>query len=82
MKCYNGVEVMCCVSQKPPFEITNAILDRIAEIGELVGQANAAASLTTNSMLRRTMKKAPVGGMPLGWWHSPEGCFSTLEART
>lgn len=41
-------------NKKPPFEITTSILDKIAEIAELVGQVNAVASLTTNPMLRRT----------------------------
>ena len=41
-------------NKKPPFEITTSILDKIAEIAELVGQVNAGASLTTNPMLRRT----------------------------
>ncbi len=41
-------------NKKPPFEITNAILDKIAEIAELVGQVNAVSGLTTNPMLRRT----------------------------
>ena len=41
-------------SKTPPFEITTSILDKIAEIAELVGQVNAVAGLTTNPMLRRT----------------------------
>ena len=41
-------------NKKPPFEITTSILDKIAEIAELVGQVNAVAGLTTNPMLRRT----------------------------
>ncbi len=41
-------------NKKPPFEITNAILDEIAEIAELVGQVNATSGLSTNPMLRRT----------------------------
>ena len=41
-------------SKKPPFEITNAMLDEIAEIAELVGHVNATAGLSTNPMLRRT----------------------------
>ena len=41
-------------NKKPPFEITTSILDKIAEIAELVGQVNAMAGLTTNPMLRRT----------------------------
>ena len=41
-------------NKKPPFEITNAMLDEIAEIAELVGHVNATAGLSTNPMLRRT----------------------------
>ncbi len=41
-------------NKKPPFEITASMLDKIAEIAELVGQVNAVAGLTTNPMLRRT----------------------------
>ena len=41
-------------NKEPPFEITASILDKIAEIAELVGQVNAVAGLTTNPMLRRT----------------------------
>ena len=41
-------------NKKPPFEITPSILDKIAEIAELVGQVNAVAGLSTNPMLRRT----------------------------
>ena len=41
-------------NRKPPFEITNAILDEITEIAELVGQMNATLGLSTNPTLRRT----------------------------
>ena len=41
-------------NEKPPFEITSSILDKIAEIAELVGQVNAVTGLNTNPMLRRT----------------------------
>ena len=41
-------------SKKPPFEITNTILDEIAEIAELVGHVNASLGLSTNPTLRRT----------------------------
>ena len=41
-------------NKKPPFEITNSILDKIAEFAELVGQVSATSGLTTNPMLRRT----------------------------
>ena len=41
-------------NKKPPFVITTFILDKIAEIAELVGQVNAVAALTSNPILRRT----------------------------
>lgn len=45
---------MAMRNRKPPFEITNAILDEIAEIAELVGHVNATLGLSTNPTLRRT----------------------------
>ena len=41
-------------NKKPPFEVTTAILDEVAEIAELVGHVNASLSLSTNPTLRRT----------------------------
>ena len=41
-------------NKKPPFDITNAMLDEIAEIAELVGHVNATVGLSTNPKLRRT----------------------------
>ena len=41
-------------NRKPPFEITTAILDEIAEIAELVGHVNASQGLSVNPMLRRS----------------------------
>ena len=41
-------------NKKPPFEITNSILDKVAQIAELIGQVNAASGLSTNPTLRRT----------------------------
>ena len=41
-------------NRKPPFEITNAILDEVAEIAELVGHVNASLGLSANPMLRRS----------------------------
>ena len=41
-------------NKKPPFEITYTILDKIAEIAELVGHVNASLGLSTNPTLRRT----------------------------
>ena len=45
---------MCHVQQETTLWDYNFILDKIAEIAELVGQVNAVACLTTNPMLRRT----------------------------
>ena len=41
-------------NKKPPFEITNEILEAITEIAELVGQLSATQGLSTNPTLRRT----------------------------
>ena len=41
-------------NRKPPFEITTAILDEVAEIAELVGHVNASLGLSANTMLRRS----------------------------
>ena len=41
-------------NKKPPFEITNEILDMIADIAELVGKFNATQGLSANPMLRRS----------------------------
>ena len=41
-------------NKKPPFEVTVGMLDRIAEIGELVGAVTAAPELKTNPVLRRS----------------------------
>lgn len=41
-------------NEKPPFKITNEILDAITQIAELVGQVNATQGLSTNPTLRRT----------------------------
>lgn len=54
MKCYTDHGVMAMRNKKPPFEITTAILDEVAEIAELVGHVNASLGLSTNPTLRRT----------------------------
>ena len=54
MKCYADFEVKTIQNKKPPFEITNSILEKIAEIAELVDHVNATAGLSTNPTLRRT----------------------------
>ncbi len=41
-------------NKKPPFEITAAMLEQVAEIAELVGRISVSATLSANPMLRRT----------------------------
>lgn len=41
-------------NKKPPFEITNEILEAVTEIAELVGRLSATQGLSTNPTLRRT----------------------------
>ena len=41
-------------NKKPPFDITNEILEAVTEIAELVGQLSATQGLSTNPTLRRT----------------------------
>ena len=41
-------------NKKPPFDVTTGILDKVAEIAELVGHVNASLGLSTNPTLRRT----------------------------
>ena len=41
-------------SKKPPFEITNAMIDHVAEIAELVGRLTSTNQLSANPTLRRT----------------------------
>ena len=38
-------------NKMPPFEITNRMIDYVAEIAELVGKLSAVSSLSTNLML-------------------------------
>ena len=40
-------------NKKPPFEITNQIIDHVAEIAELMGRLTAASPLSANPTLRR-----------------------------
>ena len=41
-------------NQKPPFVITNRIIDYVAEIAELVGKLNVTDALSLNPTLRRS----------------------------
>lgn len=49
-------------NQKPPFEITNQMIDYVAEIAELVGKLSAVASLSTNPTLRRSNRIRTIHG--------------------
>ena len=49
-------------NQKPPFEITNQMIDYVAEIAELVGKLSAVSSLSTNPMLRRSNRIRTIHG--------------------
>ena len=49
-------------NKKPPFEITNQIIDYVAEIAELIGRLNAAHLLSTNPTLRRATRIRTIHG--------------------
>ena len=49
-------------NRKPPFEITNQMIDYVAEIAELVGKLSAVSSLSTNPMLRRSNRIKTIHG--------------------
>lgn len=48
--------------QKPPFEITNAMIHEVAEIAELVGKLTSTNQLSTNPTLRRTNRIRTIHG--------------------
>lgn len=49
-------------NRKPPFEITNLMIDYVAEIAELVGKLSAVSSLSTNPTLRRSNRIKTIHG--------------------
>ena len=49
-------------NKKPPFEITNAMIDHIAEIAELVGRLTSTNQLSANPTLRRTNRIRTIHG--------------------
>lgn len=49
-------------NKKPPFEITNQMIDYVAEIAELVGKISATSSLSTNPTLRRSNRIRTIHG--------------------
>lgn len=48
--------------KKPPFEITNQIIDYVAEIAELVGRLTTASPLSTSPTLRRANRIRTIHG--------------------
>ena len=49
-------------SKKPPFEITNQMIDYVAEIAELLGKLSAVSSLSANPTLRRSNRIRTIHG--------------------
>lgn len=49
-------------SKNPPFEITNSIIDLVAEIAELIGKLTSINQLSTNPTLRRTNRIRTIHG--------------------
>lgn len=49
-------------NKKPPFEITNTIINRVAEIAELVGKLTSANQLSTNPTLRKVNRIRTIHG--------------------
>ena len=49
-------------NQKPPFEITNQIIQTVAEIAELVGQLKSTKGLSSSPILRRTNRIRTIYG--------------------
>lgn len=49
-------------NKKPPFEITNTIINYVAEIAELVGKLTSASQLSANSTLRKANRIRTIHG--------------------
>lgn len=49
-------------NKKPPFEITNTIIDAVAEIAELVGRLTSTNQLSSNPTLRRSNRIRTIHG--------------------
>ena len=49
-------------NKKPPFEITNQIIDHVGEIAELMGRLTAASPLSANPTLRRANRIRTIHG--------------------
>ena len=49
-------------NKKPPFEITNRMIDYVAEIAELLGKLNVTDALSSNPTLRRSNRNRTIHG--------------------
>lgn len=49
-------------NKRPPFEITNRMIDYVAEIAELVGRLAAVSSLSANPTLQRSNRIRTIHG--------------------
>ena len=49
-------------NKKPPFEITNRVIDYVAEIAELLGKLNVTDALSSNPTLRRSNRIRTIHG--------------------
>lgn len=49
-------------NKKPPFEITNQMIDHVAEIAELLGKLNVTDALSSNPTLRRSNRIRTIHG--------------------
>ena len=49
-------------NKKPPFEITNRMIDYVAEIAELLGKLNVTDALSSNPTLRRSNRIRTIHG--------------------
>ena len=49
-------------NKKPPFEITNAMIDHVAEIAELTGKLSSTNKLSANPTLQRTNRIRTIHG--------------------
>ncbi len=49
-------------NKKPPFEITNVMIDYVAEIAELVGKLTSTSQLSGNPTLRRANRIRTIHG--------------------
>ena len=53
----------CCMkNKKPPFEITNQMIDYVAEIAEMVGKLSAVSFISANPTLRRSNRIRTIHG--------------------